>query len=277
MAIKKSDFIASYLKQNDIERYFFTLILPKKHQKAVQTLLAFNAEVSSISLKVKEPASGEIRLVWWREILEGKRAKEATQNPIANDFLAMLKDYNLPTAPLIKLLEARQFDLYNDKMPNIELFETYAGETSSILYQYIVMILNDGSQVKNGDAAGHIGVAHALIGHINALGFNASRSRLFLPIDVFKAHGISEQQLFEGKKSEHLDAAIMVFCELAQSHLEKGRAAIKKLPKKLRPAFGNVSLLEKKLQLLQRQKTFALHSPNSLSNLQILVQLIFGR
>ena len=275
MAFQKSDYIASYLKKNDIERYFSTLILPKKHQKAAQALFAFNAEVSSISLKVKEPASGEIRLAWWREILEGKREKEAIQNPIASVFLEVFKDYNLPTEPIIKLLEARQFDLYNDKMPNVELFETYAGETNSILYQYVAMILNDGNQIKNGDAAGYIGVAHALIGHVNALGYNAARSRLFLPIDVFKAHGISGQQIFEGKKSKQLDAAIADFCEMAQDHLKKSRAAIKLLPKNTHVAFAYFFVLEKQLNLLKKQKSFALKSTKSLSNFKILLSLVF--
>ena len=85
---------------------------------------------------------------------------------------------------LTRLIAARRFDLYDDPMPDIATFEGYAGETVSALYQ----LARDDPQwrqpVETGDAAGHLGVAHALIGHLRAFGYNASQGRIFLPWSV---------------------------------------------------------------------------------------------
>ena len=47
-------------------------------------------------------------------------------------------------APLLRLIAARRFDLYDDPMPDLATFEGYAGETVSVLYQLAAMILNGG-------------------------------------------------------------------------------------------------------------------------------------
>ena len=93
-------------------------------------------------------------------------------------------------------------------MPDLATFEGYAGETVSVLYQLAAMILNDGEPVETGDAAGHLGVAHALIGHLRAFGYNASRGRLFLPWSILAANGVHEQEIFEGRVSEGLLAGL---------------------------------------------------------------------
>ena len=97
-------------------------------------------------------------------------------------------------APLLRLIAARRFDLYDDPMPDLASFEGYAGETVSVLYQLAAMILNGGGPVETGDAAGHLGVAHALIGHLRAFGYNASQGRIFLPWSVFAANGVDARR-----------------------------------------------------------------------------------
>ncbi len=272
-----ADDIASFLKIKDKHRYYSTLIIDNKYRSDVQALYAFNAEISAISLRVNEQASGEIRLKFFSDLLEGEGRGDILSNPIASAFLFVVKKYNLAITPLIRLIEARRFDLYSDVMPDIKSFEGYAGETASLLYQYSAMIINNGEPIDNGDAAGHLGVAHALIGHILSLGFNASRGRVFLPFEVFKAHGVSEQQLFEGKASEQLGAAIDSFCEMADEHLSKARLAIKTVPKNTRPAFAYISVLDKQLNILKRNSnsaTLLTQSPHSLSNMKIMMHLV---
>src|SRR5690606_40306165 len=133
---------------------------------------------------------------------------------------------------------ARRFDLYDDPMPDVLSFEGYAGETASVLYQLAAMVLNDGRELESGDAAGHLGVAHALVGHLRAFGLNASRGRLFLPLSVFAANGVTEGEIFSGTVSEGLLAAHHQLTELAREHLDKADAAIGRLPRPLRSAFA---------------------------------------
>jgi phytoene synthase len=196
---------------------------------------------------------GEIRLQWWRDALAGEGHGEVRQNPLADALLATIEDCRLPNAPLVRLIEARRFDVYQDPMQDLAAVEGYAGETVSVLYQLAAMVLNGGEPVETGDAAGHLGVAEALAGHLRAFGYNAAHGRIFLPWSVFKAHGVPEAEVLAGQSSDGLVDARRQLCELAHEHLGKAGVAIAELPRHLRPAFAPIALLPPRLRRLERE------------------------
>jgi phytoene synthase len=179
----------------------------------------------------------------------------------------------MPAGALVRLVAARRFDLYDDPMPDVESFEGYAGETVSVLYQLAAMILNDGQEVETGDAAGHLGVAHALIGHLRAFGLNASRGRLFLPLTLFVGNGVREVEIFSGTVSEGLLAAHAQLTDLAREHLRKAEAAIRMLPTPLRPAFAMGGLLLAQLKLVEAQNESPFAPPRDIADWQTIATL----
>ena len=246
------EYLSSFLRDADRDRYFASLLLKDEPRTAIQALYAFSADVASIRDRAREPAAGEIRLQWWVDGLKGEGYGNVRQNPLAAALLDAMARYNLPAVPLLRLLASRRFDLYQDPMPDTQSFEGYAGETVSVLYQLAAMILNGGEEIETGDAAGHLGVAHALTGHLRAFGCNASQGRLFLPWNIFAANGVAEGELFIGAETEGLLAALAQIADLAADHLAKGRTAIAALPKPLRPAFAPLALLDAQLKQLSR-------------------------
>lgn len=234
---------ANELRALDRERYLASLMFPVAQRGAAQAVLAFASEVAAIRERVSEPATGEIRLQWWIDALEGQGHGAVRSNPVADALFQTLDRHDLPAGPLVRLLAARRFDLYNDPMIDLPQFEGYAGETVSILFQYMAMILNREAADRSADAAGHLGVALALAGHLRAFGYNASRGQLFLPLSVFVAHGVRESEIYAGKPSEALDASLMQISELCAAHHAKAKAVIAELPRDIRPAFASVALL----------------------------------
>lgn len=250
-------FAADQLRQGDRDRYFATLILPPRERDAITALYAFSTDIASIRERAKEPAAGEIRLQWWHDALAGEGHGAVRANPLADALLDVVAQYGLPVPALIRMIEARRFDLYDDPMPDMATFEGYAGETASALYQLGAMILNGGRPVEPGDAAGHLGVAHALIGHLRAFGYNASRGRIILPRDVFVTCGVDEADIRVGKTSENLSVALTRFAELASEHLSKAETAIAALPRELRAVFAPIALLRSQLKRLDLDAPFA--------------------
>lgn len=249
---------AADLRANDRDRYLATLVLNGAGRDAVTALYAFNADVASVRDRVSNPAPGEIRLQWWADALDGKGHGDVRQNPVADALLDTMARYRIPAGTLQRLIAARRFDLYDDPMPDLESFEGYAGETTSTLYQLAAMILNDGEPVETGDAAGHLGVAHAMIGHLRAFGYAASQGRIMLPWSIFAANGVVEREIFSGQESEGLIEALGQITELAQGHLAKAEAAIAVLPGKLKPAFAPIAMLKAQLaQLDSPRNVFA--------------------
>jgi 15-cis-phytoene synthase len=255
------DYVAALLREADRNRYFASLLLPEVARGAVQALFAFSTDVASIRDRAREPAAGEIRLQWWVDALKGEGHGNVRQNPIAAALLDVIGLYGLPNVPLLRLLAARRFDLYQDPMPDRQSFEGYAGETVSVLYQLAAMILNGGVEVETGDAAGHLGVADALIGHSRAFGYNASKGGIFLPMDILAANGVTEGEILSGTESEGLHAALGQIADLAGEHLGLARAAIARLPKPMRPAFAIAPILATELQRLPLAAPFAAPEP----------------
>ncbi|WP_404403920.1 phytoene/squalene synthase family protein [Pelagibacterium halotolerans] len=263
------------LREADPDRYAATLIIPPAYRANVQALYAFAAEVAGIRERVSEPTPGEIRLQWWVDALEGKGHGEVTQNPVADALFVTLKEYELPAGPLVRLLAARRFDLYDDPMTDMGQFEGYAGETTSILYQYAAMILSGGPAETAADAAGHLGVAQALTGHMKAFGFNAARAQIFLPLQVFTAHGVTERDIYAGRATDRMTAALGQIVDMAQEHAEKARRAISELPKPMRPAFAALALVEADLAWLTRDPISVLKAPPRPAPLRRLLRLIW--
>lgn len=243
---------ADALRATDRDRFLSTLVLSGPKRDGVVALYAFNADVASIRDRISDPAPGEIRLQWWNDALEGQGHGAVRQNPVADALLDTIATYNIPVGTLQRLLGARRFDLYDDPMPDLPTFDGYAGETTSTLYQLAAMILNGGELIEAGDAAGHLGVAHALIGHLRAFGYTAAQGRIMLPWSIFAANGVQEGELFSRTASEGLHEALGQITELAREHLAKADAAIATLPKGLKPAFAQIAVLRAQLALLSR-------------------------
>ena len=241
---------AAQLRELDRDRYAASLVIPTGKRADVQALFAFAADVAAIRERVSEPTPGEIRLQWWIDALEGNGHGEVRHNPVADALFDTIERCALPSGPLIRLLAARRFDLYHDPMSDIGQFEGYAGETVSVLLQYAAMILAGEETPQTADAAGHLGVALALAGHLRAFGYNASRGQLFLPLAVFTAHGVREADIYAGVDSEALRAAIAQIIDIADDHAQKARAAIAALPSSLRSVFASLALVEGDLKRL---------------------------
>lgn len=232
----------------DRDRYYATLFAPRASQKHLFALYAFNAEIAATREKISEPMPGEMRLQWWRDTLAQTRQSD---NPIAQGLLQTLADYNLETAPLIRLIEARRFDLYDDPMGPLDQFEGYAGETCSILFQYAAMILNSGQDEGFADAAGHAGVAYALTGILRAQPVHSARRQMFLPKDILDTHGVSEKDLFAQPSGEGVMSALAHLANIARDHLDQAQNHIAQLPEYARPAFRPLALMPLYLERLE--------------------------
>ena len=269
------DHIAQFLKENDPDRYFASLILPKSCADDVRALYAFSAEIALTRQRITEPATGEIRLQYWVDMLSGTEHGQTQSNPIAQSLFRTIDKYDLPTGPLRRLLAARRFDLYDDPMADTTAFEGYAGETNSILYQLATLIINGGNDVGGAEAAGHMGVAHALIGHLQAMPLTASRGQIYLPWAVFTANGVKESDFFAGETTPELINACTQLREIVAKHLALTKTEIHKLDKKTRPIFANISVLEKQLHNLTMMANTPFKSAKNIQDWQKIAKIVW--
>ncbi|HHS83146.1 MAG TPA: phytoene/squalene synthase family protein [Devosia sp.] len=266
---------APLLKVDDPDAYVSTLVLPRAFQAPVQAILAFAATVARTRDRVSEPAPGEIRLRYWLDLLGGDEHGITGANPLAVELLATIDRYDLPTGPLRRLLAARRFDLYDDPMPDMATFEGYAGETVSILYQLSSVILNGGNDAGAADAAGHLGVAHALIENLRALPRTASRGQICLPWKTFQDRGATPADYLGGKATPATIAACGDLRRAAATHLGKARTAIAALPENVRPAFARIAILQAQLKRLEMHANLPFLPPHDSTSWQKIALLVW--
>lgn len=248
-----ADHCQSFVRESDRDRYLASLFAGDEIRRGLFALYAFNTEVSRVREIVSDPLPGEIRLQWWRDALEGEGHGVVESHPVLAELRWAIGRFNLPVVPLLNLIEARIFDLYDDPMPSLNDLEGYTGETSSALIQLASIVLANGEDPGTGEVAGHAGIAYAVTGLLRALPIHAARRQMFLPADVLKRHGVEPEEIFQGRTTPQLKSAVEELRLYASDHLLRTRSLIGCVGRKVIPAFLPVCLVEPHLQRMKKK------------------------
>ncbi|MFG1349457.1 phytoene/squalene synthase family protein [Xanthobacter autotrophicus] len=222
-------YCAEQVRAQDRDRFLAALFAPEDKRRHLFALYAFNLDVARVREVVREALPGEVRLAWWREVIEGQGRGEVEGHPVAAALLDTAERFALPRASLTALVDARIFDLYDDPMPTVADLEGYAGETASALLQLSALVLSPQASAATGDLSGHGGVAIAMTGLMRAFPIHAARGQCYLPLDLLARHGIGRDEAVSGKVSPPLLAALAEFRAEATRHLAAARAAAERL------------------------------------------------
>ncbi|WP_409564370.1 phytoene/squalene synthase family protein [Rhizobium sp. BK512] len=245
------DISLAMLRDTDRDRYLACLLSPDDKRGALAALYAFNAELARIRDLVHEPLPGEIRMQYWRDLLEGNAHGSTEANPLAAALLSAVEAHRLPRQTLVNMIEARIFDLYDDPMESRTSLEGYAGETASALIQLAGLILSPDEAMKSADAAGHAGVAQAISGMLLLMPLHQRRGQVYIPLEILSATGLDRETFLAGEDKPRISAAIEAFAGLGRDHLAKARASV--LPPSVLPAFLPAVLAEPVLVKAQKR------------------------
>jgi 15-cis-phytoene synthase len=251
-------YCAEMVRSADRDRFIATLFAPAHNREALYALYAFNVEVAQVRDRAREPAPGEIRLQWWREVLQGERHDEAMASPVAASLVRTIEAYRLPVNAILALLEARRFDLYDEPMRTVAELEDYALKTTSAVMAMAAQTLG----VDAGAAAPPAGIAYALTELLAAVPRHAARRQLYLPIELLDRHGAQVADIFAGRSSAALNKAAAELRLLARRHLAIAAALLRALAQPALPAFLPIARLRRTLDRMDRSDLFA---PNALS------------
>lgn len=262
MAEAESNFAhcEALVREADPDRYWASLFAPADKRPHLHALYAFSFEIARVRDAVREALMGEIRLQWWRDSLQGEARGDVRANPIAAALDDTIVQFRLPRQPLVDLIDARIFDLYEDPMPSLNDLEGYCGETSSSLIQLASIVLSDGSDPGTADAAGHAGVAYAITGLLRAFPWHARQGRVYVPADLLAHHGVVREDIVSGRGGPGLRNALADLRAVARRHLEQVRTLRPTIPSAAEPAFRPLSLVEPYLKAMERQDYDPFHT-----------------
>jgi phytoene synthase len=256
--MQDADSCAELVRSTDRDRYIATLFAPAQHRNALFALYAFNVEVAQVRDRAREAVPGEIRLQWWRDVVQGERRGEAMASPVAASLLNVVEHYRLPVNAILALLEARRFDLYGEPMRTIADLEDYALKTASTVIAMAAQILG----VDVAIAAPPAGIADSLTQVLTALPWHAARRQLYLPVELLDRHSAHATDVLAGRTSPALNQAAADLRRIARGHLVAAANNLRVLPQQALPAFLQIAPVRRSLDRLDRSDIF---SPKVLS------------
>jgi 15-cis-phytoene synthase len=251
-------YCAELVRSADRDRFIATLFAPAPNRDALYALYAFNVELAHVRDRAREAAAGEIRLQWWREVVQGERRGEAMASPVAAALLNTIESHRLSVNALSALVEARRFDLYDEPMLTIADLEDYADRTESVLFEMAARMLGVDAAV----AARPAGIAYAVAALLVALPQQAARRRFYLPFELLDRHGANAADLSAGHSSPALNKAATELRNSARSHLAAAADSLRGVPAQALPAFLPLAPVRRSLDYLDRSDVF---SPKALS------------
>ena len=244
-------FCAELVRSHDFPRYASTLFVPAPQRRALLALYAFNAEISRVREQVSQPLPGEVRLQWWTDMLAGAGHGGVEGNPVAAELLLAIRGWHLPAERLSRLIDEHQFDLYNDPMPTMAALEGYINDTSCALFSLGAGIAGYQSE-EIEHLARHAGLAQGITQVISALPLDAPRRQLFVPLQLLESQGSGMEEVFSGKQTPKVRAALDQLIAEARGHLNTAFALLAGAPSPVRPVFLPLALVERDLKRMSR-------------------------
>jgi phytoene synthase len=261
-------FTAELVRSQDFARYASTLFVPADRRRALLALYAFNVEITRVREQVSQPLPGEIRLQWWTDMLAGAGHGDVSSNPVAAELLWAIGRHQLPVDRLAKLIDTHIFDLYHDPMPDLTVLESHFADTTSTLLALAARILGASSEAAD-QVADHGGLAQGVAQVIALLPYDSARGQLFLPLDILTQHGSSAAEVFLGKPTPAIRAALEQLIEGARAQLATAQSLLPQVPVEARRAFLPLALVARDLDRMARPDfdPFALHMTSRLQAL----------
>jgi phytoene synthase len=259
-------FCAELVRTHDFARYASTLLVPAAERRALLALYAFNVEISRVRVQVSQPLPGEIRLQWWTDMLAGQGHGGIEGNPVAAELLRTVERGRLPVDRLTRLITEHQFDLYNDPMPTMPALEGYLNDTASALFSMAAMVVAMPSEAIE-HLARHAGLAQGMAQVMASLPFDASRRQLYVPLQVLADHGCGIEDVFAGRQTPKLRAALDQFLDVAGRHVKTAFALLATVPPPVRTVFLPLALVRRDLEWMFGHDPFV---PRAASRFRIL-------
>jgi phytoene synthase len=239
------------VRASDKDRFLAALFAPAGLRRHLHALYAFNSEIARVRDAAREVLPGEIRLQWWRDALAGEGHGEVNANPVAAALLDTIARCGLPREPLLGLIDAHGFDLYDEPMTTVADLDAYGRDTEAALMTLGVRILAGGTETGAAVAASG-GIACATAHRLRSFPVDISRRQMFVPLELLGRHGVSREEVEARRDSPGLRAALAELRAHARAAFAQFQGAATEVPDRCAPAFLAAAIVPPLLARLDR-------------------------
>ncbi|GMR07623.1 MAG: presqualene diphosphate synthase HpnD [Gammaproteobacteria bacterium] len=179
--------------------YYSFLFLEPQQRKAITALYAFCREVDDIVDECRDPNLARIKLQWWREDL-AKTFDGAPQHPVNQELVSVVQQFNLPIEHFLEIIDGMEMDLDNHDYPSFRDLALYCHRVAGIvgLMSAEIFGYNDRNTLKY---ANELGIAFQLTNILRDVREDASRGRVYIPLDELARFNVSREDILSPENS----------------------------------------------------------------------------
>ncbi|TNC68031.1 squalene/phytoene synthase family protein [Rubellimicrobium roseum] len=148
---------AALVERGDPDRFRVAMAAPPPAREILFPLYAFNLEVARAPWVTKEPMLAEMRLQWWRDVVEtAATGGTPPAHEVARPLGDLIREGRLSAEPLDALIEARRRDIEAEPFTAAELRPHLEGTAGNLLWAGAQALgeADRNAVVKAGFAAG---------------------------------------------------------------------------------------------------------------------------
>ncbi|XP_048254967.1 NADH dehydrogenase (ubiquinone) complex I, assembly factor 6-like isoform X2 [Haliotis rufescens] len=243
-------FCKELVRKNDYENYLCCLLLPGATQRAALAIRAFNVELAQVRETVSDKQRGILRMQFWKDSIDHIYKGSTPKTPVATELAGAIHHFKLTRKWLTRIIEARAHNLSDQGYRNMEEVEAYA-ENSVSSITYLLLECLGIKNVHADHAASHIGKTQGLVTLLRSTPYHASRSRVYLPLDLIVKHKISQEKIIRGRDDQAVKDVMYDVACTAHKHLATARSLTEDVPKEASLVFLNTVVCEWYLKALQ--------------------------
>ncbi|MEJ6398759.1 phytoene/squalene synthase family protein [Yoonia sp. 208BN28-4] len=125
---------AELVRQGDPDRFLATMTADPVLRGPLFVLYAFNLEIAKAPWVTQEPMIAEMRLQWWRDVVEEiGGGKPARAHEVAGPLAEVIAAHNLDIAVIDEMIAARRWDIYRETFACEDALHDYIDQTSGHL------------------------------------------------------------------------------------------------------------------------------------------------
>ena len=199
------------------------ILLPRRRRDAMAALYAFCRAVDDVADEDALPvAERRQQLAAWRADLRRACDGARPEMILNQEFQPVIQEFHLPFALLNELITGCETDLDITRYPDWPELEQYCYRVASVVGLLSLDIFGCRNPVGR-DYAIHLGHALQLTNILRDVKTDAARGRIYLPLSELARHGVTEQEILDGRYSERYLALARTVAARARGHYQKAR------------------------------------------------------
>ena len=184
--------------------YYAFLFLPKERRAAITAFYAFCREVDDVVDEVHDPSVAATTLAWRRKEVASAYANPAQlggRHPVMQALLPLSPAYQIEERHLQAVIEGCEMDLSQTRYLDYAGLQRYCHLVAGIVGEVAAQIFGQ-TDARTTQYAHTLGLAFQLTNIIRDVGEDATRGRIYLPVNELQQFEVKAAEILKREHSE---------------------------------------------------------------------------